>query len=253
MARSDTHGILLALGLAVGIFPVAATHGSLEIGAVPPSDSSALAFEIAEARLRVEAGSGDDEETLLWWSSLPSRGIGSGRAGLRDLRGGFLVEVIGGSLGMGGCRENGAVVVLENFQPSRDIGGVFFPRLLMQFEIGTQESRAKLGNKFFAAVTFIAPLLAAKVAVEALRVLRPVCDFVSKSGVVALSIAEGFKGRHLHVIQFLRVVGTISAVFDRCSQAGEKLLRMFYACHGITASEWLSRSRFRASLRSARR
>ena len=97
----------------------------------------------------------------------------SGRAGLRDLRGGFLVEVIGSSLGMGGCRENGAIVVLEDFQPYSDIGGVVFARLLVQFEIGTQESRSQLGNEFFAAITFIAPLLAAKVAVEALRVLRP--------------------------------------------------------------------------------
>ena len=183
----------------------------------------------------------------------PSRRIGSGRAGLEDLRGGFLVEVIGGSLGMGGCRENGAVVVLEDFQPCRDIGGVLFARLLMQFEIGAQESGAKLGNKFLAAVTFVAIALAAQVAVKALRVLRPVGDFVSKSGVVTFSIAEGFKGRHLHVVKFLRVVGAISAMLDRCSHAGEKLLGMFNACHGITASEWLSRSRFPASLRSVRR
>ncbi len=128
MARSDTHGIVLALGLAVGIFPLAATHGSLEIGAVPPSDSSALAFEIAEARLRVEAGSEDDEETLLW-SSLPGRGIGSGRAGLRDLHGGFMVEVICGALRVGGGLEDGACIVLQNFQPVGDVGGILPARL----------------------------------------------------------------------------------------------------------------------------
>jgi len=104
--------------------------------------------------------------------------VKSSRADLLDLRGGFLVEVIHCSLGMSGCREDGTVIILENFQPSRDIGGIFFPRLLMQFEIGTQESRSQLGNQFFAAVTFVALLLAAKVAVKALRVLRPVCQFV---------------------------------------------------------------------------
>jgi hypothetical protein len=41
----------------------------------------------------------------------------SGRAGLGNLRVGFLVDVIGCTLGMGGWRENSAVVVLENFQP----------------------------------------------------------------------------------------------------------------------------------------
>jgi hypothetical protein len=44
----------------------------------------------------------------------------------------------------------------------------------VQFEIGTQESRSQLGNELFAAVTFIAPALAAKVTVKALRVFRPV-------------------------------------------------------------------------------
>ena len=67
---------------------------------------------------------------------------GSSRAGLWDLRGGFLVEVIGCSLGISGCRKDGAVVILENLQPSREIGGVFFPQLLVQFEVGTQESRS---------------------------------------------------------------------------------------------------------------
>ncbi len=37
------------------------------------------------------------------------------RAGLQDLRGdGFLIEVVGSPLRVSGCREDGAVVVLEN-------------------------------------------------------------------------------------------------------------------------------------------
>jgi len=80
---------------------------------------------------------------------------------------------------MSGCRKYGPVVILENFQPSRDIGGVFFARLLVKFEIGAQESRSQLGNEFFAAVTFIAPALAAEVTVKALRVFCPVGQFVS--------------------------------------------------------------------------
>jgi hypothetical protein len=53
------------------------------------------------------------------------------RAGLGCLRGGDLVEVIGCTMGVSGCRKDGAVVSFENLQPRRDIGGVFFPRLLM--------------------------------------------------------------------------------------------------------------------------
>jgi len=110
-----------------------------------------------------------------------------------DLRGGFLVEVIGCSLGMSGCRKDGALVILEDFQPRRDIGGVFFARLLVKFEIGTQERRSQLGNEFFAAVTFIAPALAAEITIKTLRVFRPVGQFMGEGGVVTLGIAEGFE------------------------------------------------------------
>lgn len=66
---------------------------------------------------------------------------GSGRAGLRNLRGGFLVEIMGCFLGVSGCGKYGAIVVLENLQPSRDIRCVFYASFLVQFEIGEQESR----------------------------------------------------------------------------------------------------------------
>jgi hypothetical protein len=64
------------------------------------------------------------------------------------------------------CARLSSIVILENFQPSRDIGGVFFARLLLKFEIGTQESRSQLGNELLAAVAFIAPALAAEVTVN---------------------------------------------------------------------------------------
>jgi hypothetical protein len=85
-----------------------------------------------------------------------------------------LLEVIGCTLSVSGCRKYGAVVILENFQPSRDVGRVFFPRLLLRFEIGTQKSRSQLGNEFFAAVTFIAPTLAPEVTVKSVRLFRPI-------------------------------------------------------------------------------
>jgi len=96
----------------------------------------------------------------------------------------------------------------------------------VQFEIGTQESRSQFGYEFFAAVTLIAPGLAAGVTVKSLRVFRLVGHFMRESGAVALGVAEGFEWRHLHVIQFLRVVGAVPPVSDRCAQAAKKLLRI---------------------------
>src|SRR5579864_43090 len=123
------------------------------------------------------------------------------RAGLQDLRGGgFLIAVLGSPLRGSGCSKNSAIVFLEDFQPRRDIGGVFFARLLVKFEIGAQESRSQLGNEFFAAVTFIAPALAAEVTVKALRVFCPVSQFVGESGVIALGVPERFERRHLYII-----------------------------------------------------
>jgi hypothetical protein len=49
---------------------------------------------------------------------------------LHELSRGDLVGVIGCTLSMSGCRKDGAVVILDNFQPSCDIRGVFFPWLL---------------------------------------------------------------------------------------------------------------------------
>src|SRR5580693_983950 len=99
---------------------------------------------------------------------------------------------------MRGCRKNGAVVVPEDFQPCRDIGGTVLARFQVEFEVSAQESRSKFRDEFLAAVTFVAPAPATEIAIKALRVLRPVRQFMGEGGVVALSIAEGFEGWHLH-------------------------------------------------------
>src|SRR5438309_11651779 len=51
--------------------------------------------------------------------------------------------------------------------------------------------------------------------------------------VVAFSITEGLKWWNLNIIQFLCVVGLVSAMADRCSKTAEKLLCMFDACYRI--------------------
>src|SRR5437870_4974713 len=52
---------------------------------------------------------------------------------------------------------------------------------------------------------------------------------MGEGSVVTLGVTKGFKRGHLYVIQFLRVIGTISTVSDRRTQTAEKLLRMAYA------------------------
>ena len=69
----------------------------------------------------------------------------------------FLVEVVRGTLRVRGCRENSAIVVPENFEPIRNVRGVIFPRLLVQFQVGAQESGTEFCNEFFRSVAGIAP------------------------------------------------------------------------------------------------
>ena len=75
-------------------------------------------------------------------SSLSSR-VGcqrSGRDSLGSCRG--VVEVIGGALGVRGRGEDGAGILLQDFQPVGDIGGVFLARFLVQVEVGANKGAA---------------------------------------------------------------------------------------------------------------
>src|SRR6266496_3144991 len=71
---------------------------------------------------------------------------------------------------------------------------------------------------------------------------------MGEGGVIRFGIAESFKRWHLYVIQFLRVVGAISAVLDRYAQAGEEFLGMFNACDRITAGSSFRVVDFRQAL-----
>ena len=84
------------------------------------------------------------------------------------------VQEIRSPLRMGGGTKNRPLVFLQDFQPALDIGGVISARLGGQFQIGAEESRAKLGDQLFARIAFIAPFLASEFSVKAALVLRPV-------------------------------------------------------------------------------
>lgn len=141
-------------------------------------------------------------------------------AGSRRLRGdsflglGLLmleaVPEIGCALRMGGGAEDCALDFLQDLQPALDIGGVILPRLGGQGQIGTQKRRAQLGDQFLAGVAFIAPALAAKVAVKPALVFRPVGQLMGKGGIVGLRAAERLKGRHLHMIAAAAIMGRVS-------------------------------------------
>ena len=85
-----------------------------------------------------------------------------------------LVQEIDGALGMGGGGEDRAALVLQNFQPRGEVGGVVVADLRGEFEIGAQESGAQLGDEFLAGIAFVAPALASEITVKAGRMLYPV-------------------------------------------------------------------------------
>jgi hypothetical protein len=77
------------------------------------------------------------------------------------------MEMIGSALCVGSGAKDGPLIVLQDLEPVRDIGRMVLTRLQGQLKIGGQECCAQLGDQFFFGIAFIAPLLAAKVAIQA--------------------------------------------------------------------------------------
>ena len=163
---------------------------------------------------------------------------GSDRAGLLDLSGGGgggaeFVEIIGSALRMASGAEYRAAVMLEDFEPGGDVGSIFLARLKSDLQVGAQERGTQLGDQFLGAIAGIAPALAAKIAVKARGVLGRVNQFMQDRAVVTLGIAESLEGRHLHVVEFLRVVGAVAAVLSRSPRGSDEGFGAFDALHGV--------------------
>jgi len=86
-----------------------------------------------------------------------------GRGGLRA----EFVDEIRGALRVGGGGEDGAGVVLEDFEPVRDIGGVILAGFERQFQVGAQERGSEFGNEFLLRVGVAAETVPAEIPVEA--------------------------------------------------------------------------------------
>jgi hypothetical protein len=82
------------------------------------------------------------------------------------------VQIVRGTLRMGGCAEYRPLVVLQHRDPRRDIGGVILADFRREVEVGAEERCAKLGYKLLDGVAFIAETLAAEIAVKSGRVTR---------------------------------------------------------------------------------
>lgn len=62
------------------------------------------------------------------------------------LRGAELVDIVGGALRVRGGCENRAVVALEDFEPVREIRGVFLAGLGGDFKIGAQKGGSEFAT-----------------------------------------------------------------------------------------------------------
>lgn len=100
---------------------------------------------------------------------LPRQGRGSGLQ---------LVQVFDGALGVGGGRNDGALVVLQDLDPLGDTGGVVLARLKVEAKVRGEEGRPEFRDQFLPAVPFITPPLAAKAAIEPRRMASPMDSFV---------------------------------------------------------------------------
>ena len=85
-----------------------------------------------------------------------------------------LLQVVCGALRMGGGREDGTFVVLKDFEPVAEIGGVVLADVGSDAEIGAEEGGTQFRNKFLAGIAFIAETLAAEVTGEPCFMTSPV-------------------------------------------------------------------------------
>lgn len=83
------------------------------------------------------------------------------RQRLGRFRRGEAVDEIRGALRVAGGGEDRVLVILQDFKPVRDVGGVIIPRFEGKAEIGAQEGGAQLGDEFLDRVGLAAKALAA--------------------------------------------------------------------------------------------
>jgi hypothetical protein len=110
--------------------------------------------------------------------------------------------------------EDEPTVALQHGEPVVDVAGVVGAWLEFQPKVGAQEGGAQLGDQLFPSIAVVAPAFSPKVTVEPLGMASPVGALVSQCGVVALSVVEAVKRRHLHVVRLEGVVGLAAAVAD---------------------------------------
>ena len=124
------------------------------------------------------------------------------------------VHVVGGTLGMGGGREDRALVLLQHLQPVRQVGRMIGLNLGRDAEIRTQKSRTQFGHQFLEGIGAIteAPAELARVAVG---VARPVDQLVGLGGRVAFSIAEGLGRRQLDEVPSRGIEGSATPMAER--------------------------------------
>jgi len=69
-----------------------------------------------------------------------------------------------------------------------------------EVEVGAEESGSDFSDEFFHGIAFVAPLLAAEIAVEALGLFGPVDGFMREGRIIGFGVPEAFERRHLYEI-----------------------------------------------------
>ena len=77
------------------------------------------------------------------------------------------VQVLGRLRCVAGGGEDGSLVVLQDFEPMLDVGGVVLANLRRDGKVRTEKRTGKLGDEFLHRVAFVSPAFAAKLAVKA--------------------------------------------------------------------------------------
>ena len=119
-------------------------------------------------------------------------------------------------LGLAGCDQNHAMILLERLQPACQVGSTVGDGSILDAAVAAEKCCAHLSDKLLTTVDLVTKAfeIGQRGSVEPPWMTSRVNQFMEQRAVVLLSSIEAGPVRHCHNIQHLVVAGNVSAVID---------------------------------------
>lgn len=121
-------------------------------------------------------------------------------------------HVFEGIAGLGGGRQQGAMIVAQDLQPRSDVRRVILPNGGDQSDFRHRESGTNFGDKFFHGIAMIAPPNAPEVTVETALTLRPMGRLMRAHREIMLRCLKRVAVRKLYAVLTWNIDGAAATM-----------------------------------------